>query len=64
MEAVLRQVAVPLVKAKKVKSISLRKLLVRPRMQMRKQNHGRPRCSRALEREKEIARYLSLHLPR
>ena len=64
MESVLRQMAVPLAKAKKVKSISLRKLLVRPRLQMRRQNHEQPRCSRALEREKEIARYLSLHLPR
>ena len=64
MESVLRQMAVPLAKAKKVKSISLRKLLVRPRIQMSKQDHGQPRCSKALEREKEIARYLSLHLPR
>lgn len=64
MEAVLRQMAVPLAKAKKVKSISLRELLARPKMQMRPQSHGQPRCSKALEREKEIARYLSLHLPR
>ena len=64
MESVLRQMAVPLARANKVKSISLRELLTRPRMQMRKQNHEQPRCSKALEREKEIARYLSLHLPR
>ena len=64
MESVLRQMAVPLAKAKKVNSISLRKLLIHQRMQIRIQNHGQPRSSKSFEREKEIARHLSLHLPR
>ena len=64
MESVLRQMAVPLAKAKKVNSISLRKLLIHQRMRIRIQNHGQPRSSKAFEREKEIARHLSLHLPR